>query len=153
MSQIVASSCAKCFHSKENHYEKGVCTGDLTCTCDHYVAPFLYEFAHRIEQEKYIRKDIYSRCEYILREIPPTRNAGEKTFAKIYYEVWEGLKIRVNNPQTLDKKTWDRLSNQDTINREKRRVKANHPELATYDKKIEWHQTAIYQALLEMSVE
>ena len=151
MSQVVASTCAKCFHSKDNH--QGVCNGSLTCMCTKYVAPFMYEFAHRVEQERHIRKDIYSRCEYILREIPPSRNAGEKSFAKIYYEIWEGLKIRLIDPQALDTKTWNRLSNQDTINREKRRVKADHPDLATYKKEVLWHQTAIFQALLEMSVE
>lgn len=151
MSQITASTCADCFHPKENHYEKGVCTGDVTCRCDHYNPPFMYEFAHRVEEEKYKRKNIRERCEFILKEIPQTRNAGEKTFAKIYYEIWYDFKIRVNNPSVLDKKTWDRLPNQDTINREKRRCKQWNDELKTYSKEVLWQQTAIYQALLEMS--
>ncbi len=149
--QLVASTCSNCYHPKENH--QAICNGSLTCMCTKYVAPFLYEFAHRVEQEKHLRKDIYSRCEYILREIPQTRNAGEKTFYRIFLEIWEGLKIRVNNPQVLDKKTWERLSNAETVGRERRRVKHEHPELKTYDGKVLWHQTAIFQALLEMSVE
>jgi len=148
---ITIPECANCFHSKENH--KGVCSGSLTCMCTNYVEPFLYAFAQRVEKEKYERKSIGKRCEFILEEIPQTRNAGEKTFAKIYYEIWYGFKIRVNNPQILDKKTWDRLPNQDTINREKRRCKQWNEELKTYSKETLWHQTAIYQSLLEMSVE
>lgn len=153
MSQITASTCADCFHSKENHYEKGVCAGDLTCRCDHYNPPFLHEFAHRVEQEKYIRKGVRKRCEYILREIPGTRNASEKDFTRIYFEVWHGFKIRVKEPQILDRKTWDRLPNPDLINREKRHCKEDFPELQTNNKEVLWHQTAIYQALLEMSYE
>ena len=114
--------------------------------------PYLFAFAQRVEKEKYLRKDIKRRCEFILKEIPQTRNAGEKTFAKIYYEIWHGFKVRVNNPSVMDKKTWDRLPNQDTINREKRRCKQWDEELKTYSQKVLWEQTAIYQALLEMSI-
>lgn len=113
----------------------------------------MFEFAQRVEQEKHIRKSIRKRCEFILKEIPQTRNAGEKSFTKIYWEIWHGFKVRVNNAQVLDKKTWDRLPNSDLINREKRRCKQYDDELKTYSKEVLWQQTAIYQALLELSVE
>lgn len=145
------TDCAKCFHSKENHGV--VCSGSITCMCTKYEEPFLFAFAQRVEKEKHERKSIRQRCEYILENIPQSRNAGEKTFAKIYWEVWEGLRIRVNNPQALDKKTWDRLTNADTINREKRRCKQWNEELGTYDPKVKLEQTAIYQALMEMAIE
>ena len=45
------------------------------------------------------------------------------------------------------------MPHDDTISRERRRVKADHPELATYNKEVLWHQTAIYQALMEMAGE
>lgn len=150
MSQIIASTCANCFHPKENH--QGVCNGSLTCMCTKYIAPFLYEFAHRVEQEKHLRKDFYRRCEFILREIPQTRNAGEKSFSKIYREIWYGFKIRKEGTK-LTTDEWKRLPHDDTINRAKRKVKQDYPELATYDKQVLFHQTAIYQALMEMAVE
>lgn len=112
----------------------------------------MFEFAHRVEEEKHLRKDFYRRCEFILREIPATRNAGEKSFAKIYKEIWFGFKIRKEGTK-LTTDEWKRLPHDDTINRAKRKVKQDNPELATYDKEVLWHQTAIYQALLEMSVE
>jgi len=149
---LTRSSCAECFHNKENHYEKGVCTGDLTCRCDHYVEPFLYAFAQRVEEEKHIRKSINKRCEFILEKIPQTRNAGEKSFAKIYREIWYGFKIRKEGTK-LTIEEWKRMPHDDTINREKRRCKQWNEELQTYDVKVQWEQTAIYQALLEMSIE
>jgi len=126
--------------------------GDLSCQCFKFEEPFLFEFAQRIEEEKHIRKNIYKRVQYILENIPQSRNAGEKTFYKIFIEVWYGFKIRKDGMK-MDKTVWDRLPNQDSINREKRRVKHEHPELGTYDANIIQHQSAIYQALLEMSYE
>ena len=66
--QQTASSCANCFHDEENHHD-GVCSGDLTCMCSKYIEPFLFEFAQRVEEEKYIRKSIYKshlRCKQTL---------------------------------------------------------------------------------------
>ena len=153
------SKCAKCFHEKENHVpvegtdgKCHICTGSITCTCEHFNEPYLVEFAQRIEEEKYKRKNIFERCLYILDKLPPTRNAGEKTFAKIYNEIWYGFKIRKEGT-TLNTEVWNRLPNQDTINREKRRVKQKFPQFATYEKEVLIEQTAIYQALVEMATE
>ena len=151
MSQIQSSSCANCFHAKENH-TSGVCSGSLTCMCEKYIEPFLFAFAHRVEQEKHERKSIKKRCEYILEHIPKTRNAGEKTFYKIYIEIWHGFKIRKQNT-SLTMEEWKRLPNQDTINREKRRCKQLNEELKTYSPQIKYEQAAIYQALLEMAID
>lgn len=144
-----ATNCAKCFHQKEQHHD-GVCMGDLSCQCFKFEEPFLFEFAQRVEEEKHIRKSIYKRVQYILEKIPTTRNAGEQTFYKIYIEIWYGFKIRKEGTK-LTTEEWSRLPNQDSVNREKRRVKHDHPELGTYDKEVLSHQTAIFQALLEMS--
>ena len=152
MSQIQATTCADCFHSKESHHD-GVCMGDLTCQCPKFVEPFLFEFAQRVEQEKHTRKSITKRVKWMLEELPTTRNAGEKTFYKIFIEVWYGVKMRKNSGTTMTKEVWDRLPNQDAVSREKRRVKQNNPELASYDKEVIQQKTAIYQALLEMSYE
>jgi hypothetical protein len=149
--QTNQSKCANCFHLEQNHHS-GVCTGDLTCQCSKFEPPFLFEFAQRIEEEKHIRKSVYKRCEFILREIPGSRNAGEKSFAKIYKEIWYGFKIRKEGTK-LTTEEWKRMPVDDLINREKRRVKHNFPELATYSKEVLWHQTAIYQALMEMAIE
>jgi hypothetical protein len=154
MSQVTIPTCADCFHPKENHPGDGhFCNKELDCMCQKYIEPFLYEFAQRVEQEKHERKSIGKRCEYILEKIPQSRNAGEKTFYKIYIEIWHGFKIRKGNPQVMDSDWWKRLPNQDTVNREKRRCKQWNEDLKTYDSKVVWEQTAIYQALLEMSAE
>lgn len=152
MSQIQATTCADCFHSKEAHHD-GVCMGSLECKCFNYVEPFLFEFAQRVEQEKLKRKSINKRVKWILTELPTTRNAGEKTFYKIYTEIWYGFKIRKISGTTMTKEVWDRLPNQDTVSREHRRVAHDYPELASYDKEVIQQKTAIYQALLEMSYE
>lgn len=151
------SKCAGCFHEEENHQQMDgtpncICSGSITCRCEHFDVPYLVEFAQRIEEEKYIRKNIFDRCLYILDKLPPTRNAGEKTFAKIYNEIWYGFKIRKANT-TINTEVWKRLPNQDTINREKRRVKQKFPQFATYSKEVLMEQTAIFQALVEMSAE
>ena len=150
--QMQKGNCADCFHPQYNHHDD-VCTGDLTCMCPKYNPPYLAEFAQRIDEEKYKRKKIFDRVYYILDKIPQTRNAGEKTFYKIYIEIWEGFKIRKGNPQSMDSNTWKRLPNQDTINREKRRVKQKYPELATYNNQVLYHQSAIFEALMELSAE
>lgn len=144
-----ATTCADCFHEQYNHHD-GVCTGSITCMCSKYVEPFLYEFAQRVEEEKFIRKSIGKRCEWILENLPTTRNAGEKTFYKIYIEIWYGFKIRKEGTK-LTTEEWKRLPNQDTINREKRRCKHNDESLKTYSPQVQMQQTAIFQALLEMA--
>lgn len=144
--------CAKCFHPETNHASL-ICNGSLTCMCEKYIAPYLYEFAQLIEKEKSERRSIMKRCEFILKHIPQTRNAGEKSFAKIYWEIWEGLKIRKNNPQALDSDTWKRLTPADTINREKRRSKQWNEELRTYDNKVIEKQTILFQTYMELAVE
>lgn len=144
-------SCADCFHPEVNHGV--VCSGSLECMCTKYKIPYLVLFAQKIEQEKLKRKSIKERCEFILENIPQTRNAGEKSFAKIYWEIWHGFKIRAKNPETLDLQIWKTLPIADTINREKRRCKQWNDELKTYSKEVLFHQTAIYQALMEMAIE
>ena len=149
--QKPAVSCAKCFHDKSNHKD-GVCNGSLTCMCPEYVEPILFEFAQLVEKEKLERKNIKKRCQWILETIPKTRNAGEKTFYKIYIEIWYGFKIRKEGTK-LTAEEWKRLPNQDTVNREKRRCKHNDDSLKTYDPQVQEKQTIIFQALLEMSAE
>lgn len=151
--QLVENLCADCYHPKENHLSGGVCSGDLTCMCPRFIEPILYHFAQLVEKEKIVRKKIQKRCEFILEKIPQTRNAGEKSFAKIYWEIWHGFKIRKGNPQALDSDTWKRLPNADTINRAKRKVKQLHDNLKTYDPRIIEQQTAIFQAMLELTAE
>lgn len=151
--------CAGCFHPKENHKnmdgtDKCICSGSITCTCDTFTPPFLQRFAQRIEQEKKERKTINRRVRYILEEIPKTRNAGEKTFAKIYKEIWHGVKIRttIDKSTTVDMGLFKQIPHDDTINREKRRCKED-VALQTYDPKVIMEQTAIYQALMDMAIE
>ena len=145
--------CANCFHPAENH--GGICNGSLTCLCQKFIPPYLNRFAQRVEQEKAIRKSVKKRCQFILEKIPQTRNAGEKRFARIYKEIWHGVKIR----KSLDKSTivndalWKEIPVDDYINREKRRCKQWHEELRTYSPEVVMEQTAIYQALLEMAIE
>jgi len=141
----------KCNHHEENHV-KSICDGDLMCMCKKFVEPVLAAFATEIEVHKAKRWGYFDRCKYILEKIPQTRNAGEKTFYKIYIEIWYGFKIRVAGT-TLNTEDWNRLPNQDTVNREKRRVKQLYPSLATYSSKVLQHQTAIWEALMEMATE
>lgn len=149
--QKPSSTCADCFHAETNHKD-GVCNGSLTCMCPKYIEPILFEFAQLVEQEKQERKSIKKRCQWILETIPKTRNAGEKTFYKIYIEIWYGFKIRKEGTK-LTADEWKRLPNQDTINREKRRCKHNDESLKTYSAQTLERQTIIYQALLELSTE
>jgi len=145
--------CAKCFHPENNHGV--VCSGDLMCLCEKFVPPFFVRFAQRIEKEKYERKNLRERCDFILSEIPQTRNAGEKNFPKIYLEIWHGFKIRKfakdSTPLTTD--MFEKLPIHDSINREKRRCKQWNESLRTYSPKVLMEQTAIYQALMEMAIE
>lgn len=150
--------CAKCFHAKENHLNidgtpKCVCNGSLQCMCDTFVEPFLERFAQRIEQEKKTRKDVKKRCEYILEEIPQTRNAGEKTFAKIYKEIWHGVKIRkhAENSTAVTTGLYEQIPHDDTINREKRRLKQHNDGLKTYSPQVLREQSAIYQTMMELA--
>ncbi len=150
--------CANCFHSKYNHkpiegYDNcHICTGSLECRCEKYEEPYLTEFAQNIEKEKVKRWSIFDRCEHILKTIPQIRNSGEKTFYKIYIEIWFGFKIRAAST-SLTKKEWDRLPNQDTVSRERRRVKQHNPDLESYDPKVIKGKAAIYETLMEMATE
>ncbi len=145
----------KCDHPYENHIgidgtPNSICNADIFCDCGQFEEQFLHAFAAEIEVIKAKRWSIYERVEHILKTIPQTRNAGEKTFYKIYIEIWHGFKIRVKDT-SLTKEQWDRLPNQDTINREKRRCKQLNGSLATYDGTVLKHQAAIFQALMDMS--
>lgn len=154
----MSSKCANCFHQKENHKPvEGtdnchICTGSLECRCERFEDQYLERFAERVEEEKHKRRTIKSRCEYLLEKIPPTRNAGEKAFAKIFREVWYGFRIRKEGT-AITTEQWKRMPHDDTINREKRRLKQHNDEYKTYDKEVLMEQTAIYQALIEMSAE
>lgn len=147
--QKPATTCADCFHPKENHVD-GVCNGSLTCMCPKYVEPILFEFAQLVEKEKADRKSINKRVRWILETIPKTRNAGEKTFYKIYIEIWYGFKIRKEGTK-MTSEDWKRLPNQDTVNREKRRCKHNDESLKTYDPQVIQKQNVIFQALMELT--
>jgi len=138
-----------CNHEEENH--KGICNGSFTCLCQKFIPPVLEEFAQEVEVNKAKFKTVYQRCKFILVKIPASRNAREKAFAKIYREIWYGFKIRKEGTKiTTDE--WKRMEHDDTINRAKRLVKADHPNLQTYDSKVLMHQTALYQALIEIAV-
>jgi len=161
------TNCAKCSHPKENHkkvevpvgefqqndsYISHICTGDLYCRCEHYEEPYLVEFAQDIEKVKHESKYIYERTVYILTNIPQTRNASQKTFGKIYNEIWHGMKIR-KYYSNLTTDIWDRSKASDTINREVRRAKSENPTLKTYDPKVIRKHQVIYQAMMELAVE
>lgn len=141
----------KCSHPEENH-KGSICNGSIDCFCEKFVIPELHTFAQEVEVQKAKLKSVFDRCRFILEKIPPARNAGEKTFAKIYWEVWYGFKIRREGTKiTTDE--FKRMKHADTINRQKRMVKQKHPSLATYDPKVLYHQTALYQAIVEMAIE
>ena len=119
--------------------------------CEKFIPQVLYDFAQEVEQIKSEGKQIYMRCKFILEKIPPTRNATEKTFPKIYKEIWYGFKIRKEGTKiTTDE--WKRMPSDDRINREKRRVKQHHPALKTYDPNVVQHQETTFQAYLEMAI-
>jgi len=161
------SNCAKCFHPKENHepadlprdYENDlnnfpshICTGSLECTCQHYEEPFLTNMAQEVEALKAKLKTLYQRSRYILQKIPPTRNAGEKSFGRIYREIWYGFKIRAAGTE-ITTEQYRRMPHDDSINREKRRVKAANSALQTYDPSVIEKQGIIYQCYLELAAE
>lgn len=161
------TNCAKCFHAKENHkpidaekpIEKSdggfishICTGDISCDCQHFEEPILVDFAQEVEKFKALFAGEVKRAEFILRKIPTTRNAGDKSFPKIYKEIFHGVKIRKLGTN-LDYDTWKRMPSDDWINRAKRHAKRLNPELRTYDKKMLFEQTALYQAMMEMAIE
>ncbi len=156
----ILSDCATCFHPKENHkpidgapadsYISHICTGALDCRCEHYAEPYLVEFAQEIEKVKHERKTIFDRVLYILTNIPQTRNASQKTFGKIYNEIWHGMKIRVVN-SNVTQEVWNRTASWDSINREVRRAKREVPTLATYDPKVIKKHEIIFQAYMELA--
>jgi len=155
-------NCANCFHPKENHkpidgaaadsYISHICNATIDCNCQHYEEPYLVDFAQEIEKAKYEITIVYDRCVYILQKIPKTRNASEKTFGKIYNEIWHGVKIRKTG-SNLSTEVWDRAKPSDSINREKRRAKKKHPELQTYDPKVIKKQAALFEAYMELAAE
>jgi len=156
------SNCANCFHPKENHKpvegsegKYHICTGSLECRCEHYEEPYLVQFAQDIEKQKLICRGLQNRSGYILENIPQTRNAGEKAFAKIYREIWHGIKIRKNaeDSTTVTTEVHKRLPHDDSINREKRRCKQWNADLRTYDPKIIKKQAAIWEAYMELAIE
>ena len=153
------------FHSEKNHkpvekpvgefqqtdtYISHICTGSLWCRCEHFEEQHLVQFAAEIAEIKQKKWNQFDKAKYILEKIPQTRNAGEKTFAKIYNEIWFGFKIRAKGT-SLTTDEFNKLPSADSVNREKRRAKQLDPTLATYDGKVLKHQAAIYQALMEMA--
>ncbi len=161
------TDCAKCFHPKENHkpvkgddgefikkdgFECHICTGELMCSCQRFEEPYLVEFAQDIEKVKHERKTIFDRVLYILTNIPQTRNASQKTFGKIYNEIWHGMKIRVEN-SNVNTDVWNRTASWDSINREVRRAKREQPTLATYDPKVIRKHQVIFQAYMELAAQ
>lgn len=155
MSQIITqeTTCADCNHKKESHISAGVCSGSVSCQCKGFVEPILSKFFMEIEKAKNELRAIEKRCGFILEKIPKTRNAGEKTFYKIYIEIWHGFKIRKGSPSVLDTDTWKSLPNQDTINRGKRKCKQFHEELRTYNPEMMERQATLYQAVMEWAGE
>lgn len=151
--QQFSNLCAnpRCNHPKENHIEI-VCTGDLMCMCNKFIEPEIYAFFQEVEAQKEKLKTVEKRCKFILERIPTTRNCSEKSFPKIYWEIFEGFKIRKGSPQALDTDTWKRLTPMDTINRSKRKIKAEHPELATYNPDVIERQSQLFQAYSEWAV-
>ena len=160
-------NCAKCFHPKENHkeieisakdfqqvdtYISHICNATIFCRCERFVEPYLEEFAQDIEKVKHERKTIFDRVLYILTNIPQTRNASQKTFGKIYNEIWHGMKIRAHE-SNLNTDVWNKTASWDSINREVRRAKREQPTLATYDPKVIRKHQVIFQAMMELAVE
>ena len=142
-------NCQKCFHPKENH--AAICNGSLTCLCEKFVPSELVEFAQAIEKYKSEHRTIYDKVKFMLEKIPTTRNCHEKTMADVYREIWYGFKIRASGT-TITTEQRRRMPGDDTINREKRFVKADNPHLRTYDSETLWHQSALYIAIKEMAV-
>lgn len=144
--------CSNCFHEQTNH-ESSICNGSITCLCEKFIPNELMEFAVKIEKAKSEIKTHYDRCKYILENIPQSRNAGSKSFYKIYNEVWHGIKIRKKLKLDFTPEIWKRMPVSSTVNRAKRFVKQDHDELKTYKKEMIIEQTALYQAIIEMAVE
>jgi len=141
----------KCNHPRENHGV--ICNGSIECFCEYWVEPILEPFFQEVEVNKEKLKTNYERCKYILSKLPPTRNAGSKTFYKIYNEIWHGVKIRKKISMQLTPELWKRLPVSSSVNRAKRFVKDDYPELQTYDPETLFHQQTLYQAIVEMSRE
>jgi len=155
-------NCAGCFHAKEHHTpvdgsngKIDTCSGSIDCRCEHFEESYLVEFAQDIEKHKIICKTIKHRAGYILDKIPQMRNAGEKSFAKVYREIWYGIKVRKNAQDctTITTALHHKIPHDDSINREKRRCKQWDAELRTYDPKIIKKQAAIFEAYMEMAIE
>jgi len=139
----------KCNHPKENHGV--ICNGSIECFCEYWVEPVLEEFVQEVEAFKAKFKDDVRRASFILEKIPTTRNAGDKSFPKIYKEIWFGVKIRKGGTN-LTYDVWKQIPSDDWINRAKRHAKENNPELRTYDPKTMFHQQTLYQAMVEMAI-
>jgi len=79
------------------------------------------------------------------------RNAGSKSFYRVYCEIWYGVKIR--KELGITSKQWKVMPVSSTVNRAKRFVKEDHPQLQTFSSEMLIEQTALYQAIVEMAVE
>ncbi len=141
--------CENCHHFSENH--AAVCNGSIECLCEKYISPVILEFAQAIEKYKASNKAIYDRVKFVLEKIPSSRNASEKQIGDIYREIWYGFKIRATGTSITTKER-NRMPGDDSINRQKRFVKADNPQLRTYDSKVQWEQSALYLAIKEMAV-
>jgi hypothetical protein len=141
--------CANCHHEEEAHAL--ICRGDITCLCEKFVPPILFEFAQKIDRAKDELKTHYQRCKWLLEKLPATRNAGSKTFYKVYCEIWHGVKIRKELGITT--KEWKAMPVSSTVNRSKRFVKQDHPELGTYSPQMLIEQSALWEAIVEMAIE
>lgn len=146
--QINTNICGHCYHDKSSHHD-GVCMGDLSCHCFTFVENELYNLALEVEKAKLTIKSIEKRCKFLLEKIPQLRNAGEKSFYKVFIEFWYGFKIRKGEPSKMDTDTWKRLPNQDTVNRAKRKVKQHNDDLKTYDPETLRKQEVMFQAITE----
>lgn len=151
--ELHAMTCGNCQHDKANHVNidgtpNSICNATIYCNCECYMESNLVEFAEEIEKLKSELKFVKHRVRWILEKIPQTRNAGDKSFPKIYFEIWHGVKLR-KAPVTISINQWNDLPSSDDINRMKRHVKQYNPELRTYDPDMLKHQIAKYQAVLE----
>lgn len=143
------NNCENCFHKKENHQEGSFCTGDLTCMCQKFIEPFLNEMAQEIELYKHNAKTIRDRCKFLLEKYPHLRNATEKTFCKVYKSIWYGF--WPSKKTIYDNEKFKRMPHDDSINREKRRIKAK--DLPTIDDIILEHQQRKFEAYMELAIE
>ncbi len=118
-------SCSKCFHPLENHKEGHFCTAALDCMCQHYEVS-VSEFVNEINRSLSTMKKCKEKVKFILEKIPNLRNAGEKKFARAYRKLVYGL----NQNDPIPRGVWLQIPHDDTINRAKRSIQQNNPDLA-----------------------